>query len=208
MDIDDDGVEDILSGSWQGDIHWFRGTARRAYGKPAVLYEAQKRPEDKSGYTLLQSSSVAAVDWDGDKDIDLVVGNIHGEVMLLTNEGTRAEARFGEPKPVVVAGTPLVVRGRKAGVCIADWDKDGTMDLVVGSESSEVIWCRNSYDIGLAKPEVLVSGDPQYKTGYRAKPCVADWNDDGWPDLLVGNCESDGKGSETHGYVYLRLRKP
>ena len=41
--------------------------------------------------------------------------------------------------------------------------------------------------------------------GYRLRIHVTDWNENGKPDLLVGNCQKTRTGLT--GYVYLFLRQ-
>jgi hypothetical protein len=56
-----------------------------------------------------------------------------------------------------------------------------------------------------------VNGKSFKENGYRPKPWVTDWNDDGVPDLLVGTCQPtkkpDGSRGPTGGPVWLCLGK-
>jgi hypothetical protein len=209
VDLDGDGIEDIVSGSWPGDIYWFRGKGKREFEAGRILVPAQKVEGDSAGYSTLQSAAVAVADWDGDGLADLIVGNIWGKLYLLRNEGTKGAPKFAAPIALEADGEPINV-GQKAGPAVADWDMDGLPDLIVGSESGEVVWYKN---IGsrkkpvLAKARPLVAKVPEYKDGYRYKPFVVDWNNDGRPDLLVGYCkEKSADDRKTHGYVRLYLR--
>jgi hypothetical protein len=211
VDLDGDGIEDVISGSWPGDIYWFRGKGKRQFEAGRILVPAQKEANDRSGYATLQSAAVAAFDWDGDGLVDLIVGNIWGKVYLLRNIGTKRAPRFAAPVALEADGKPISV-GQKAGPCVADWDGDGRPDLIVGSEWGDVVWYRN---VGsrqkpvLAGARPLVPKVPEFKEGYRYKPFVVDWNNDGRPDLLVGLCkENQGGQRKTHGYVRLYPRKP
>jgi hypothetical protein len=211
VDLDGDGIEDIVSGSWPGDIYWFRGKGKREFEAGKILVGAKKDAGDRSGFATLQSAAVAAVDWDGDGLVDLIVGNIHGKVYLLRNTGTKKVPKFADPVALEADGKPINV-GQKAGPCVSDWDRDGRLDLIVGSEWGDVVWYRNvgSRDKPvLDKARPLVPKVPGFKDGYRYKPFVTDWNNDGRPDLLVGFCqEKDAGDRKTHGYVRLYLRQP
>jgi hypothetical protein len=147
------------------------------------------------------ASVVSAADWDGDGDLDLIVGNINGEVYLLPNEGTSKAYAFGKEEPLLTNGRPIRVPSR-AGPCVADWDGDGDLDLLVGADDGSVSLYRN---IGsrtsprLAAPLRLVEASrarygaqasKEAQRGSRSKICVADWNGDGKPDLFVGDLAS------------------
>jgi hypothetical protein len=209
-DLDGDGIDDLVSGSWPGDVYFFRGKGKREFEAGKNLVPAKKDPSGPAGYSTLQSAAVAAVDWDGDGLTDLIVGNIWGKVFLLRNEGTKRVPKFAEAVPLVADGKPITL-GQKAGPCVADWDRDGLPDLIVGSEYGDVVWFKNVGGPGkpkLDKARTLIPRVPEFKDGYRYKPFVADWNNDGRPDLLVGFCKEDaGKDRRTHGYVRLYLRE-
>jgi hypothetical protein len=157
-----------------------------------------KSTPEKPIYTTGCASAVHAVDWDGDGDLDLLVGNIQGEVDIIPNEGTAKSYAFGKQRPLQAGDKDLRVEG-DAGPFTADWDGDGDLDLLVGAGDGSVSLFRN---IGTTKApklsaaETLValgettygSGAPKKPTrGVRSKVCAADWNGDGKLDLLVGD---------------------
>jgi hypothetical protein len=86
--------------------------------------------------------------------------------------------------------------------------------LLVGSGAGDVFWYRNvgtSKEPALSSPVALLGQKDRNRyspeanqIGIRTKPCVNDWNEDGKPDLLVGDFGSGGSG--THGFVWLMLR--
>jgi len=240
VDLNGDGHMDLLSGSWPGELFFFKGGEGRSFAAPEMLKDKtgeiinigggiQERPgegilirgnvewESTDAGTFVTyhgkriestpekpisstgtASTVRAVDWDGDGDYDLIVGNIDGDVYLIPNEGTPTAYAFGKEKRLQAGGQPLHVNSR-AGPYAADWDGDGDLDLLVGSEDGSVTLFRNA---GSAKSPELAAGVqlvPPGKTEYgsqapkeprrgtRSKVCVADWNGDGKPDLLVGD---------------------
>src|SRR4029453_18742306 len=83
------------------------------------------------------------------------------------------------------------------GPFVADWDGDGLADLIVGSGDGSVSLYRNTGTAKapkLAAPVKLVSAGAMFDfipkepcRGMRSKVCVADWNGDGRPDLLLGD---------------------
>lgn len=163
-----------------------------------------------------RASAVTVADWDGDGDYDLIAGNIEGKLHLFTNVGKKKQPRFSSAEPLLASGEPAMVPGGDAGPFVADWDLDGKKDLIVGSGNGGIYFFRN---VGSSKKPILTSSlqlinphsfvqaaDPE-SVGQRAKVCVNDWNEDGMPDLLVGDFASNSVGQRYHGYVWLFLRK-
>lgn len=145
------------------------------------------------------ASAVSAADWDGDGDCDLIVGDISGNVHLLPNEGTPKAYAFGKDSQLEVDGEPLRSASSRVGPCVADWDGDGDLDLLLGAGDGSVSLFRNT---GTAEEPKLAPAQPLVPPGERASPseapaearrggrskvCVADWNGDGKMDLLVGD---------------------
>jgi len=209
----------MVSGSFPGEIYFFKGNADGTFAEPEKL-------TDKSGAVLKagRASAVAVGDWDGDGLPDLVIGTIDGGVFKVRNEGTKEKPVFGHPEKL-----NMTAREGDAGPCLADWDGDGKLDLLLGSGSGEVLLFRNngtknqpdwkdstvlvaSYRAtptgrpGQAKPS-----DPEFdhptRSGKRSKVAVVDWNGDGQPDLLVGDFSSAPE-RRFHGWVWVYLAAP
>jgi len=194
VDLDGDGRSDVISGSWPGEIYFFR---RKGDG----TFAAGQKLADKHGKTINVGSASAAfaVDWDGNGTIDLIVGNVLGEVYFIPNEGKGKTLAFGTPRQLEAGGQPIKVNGDAAPV-VADWDGDGKLDLILGTDEGSVLWYRN---IGTSRAPKLEAArtlvgksplgwgsDDQRQPGdwgLRVKPCVFDWDGDGRPDLLLGD---------------------
>lgn len=241
MDLDGDGIKDILSGSWPGEIFLFRGQRDGGFAPAEKLKDKQGNiinvgggvqesadsititgdaefKEDKDGYYVEYNgkvyrqtpqkqllltgcaSSVGVADWNGDGLLDLIVGDIRGYVSVYLNEGSKERFTFGKPTRLKANGKEIVVPHGDAGPCVADWDGDKLLDLIVGCGDGSVIFYRNvgtAQEPKLAEGEVLIPPakieyDPDKMSqeptrGVRAKVCVADYNGDGLPDLLVGD---------------------
>jgi hypothetical protein len=192
VDLDGDGRTDIISGSWPGEIYFFR---RRPDGKFAAGVPLKGR--DGKPINVGSASTAFAADWNGNGAFDLIIGTVAGDVWFIPREGK--ELAFGTPRRLEAAGTPIKVNGDAAPV-VADWDGDGRPDLIVGAEDGSVVWYRNA---GSAKEPKLEAARPLVGKspigwggddkrgprdwGLRVKPCVFDWDGDGRPDLLLGD---------------------
>jgi len=223
VDHDGDGIDDLLSGSYDpGDIWLFRGLGKGQYEKGRVLVDengvalvhhpvelvryhelkakANGEEDDPTVHARVASfgSWPAPVDWDGDGDLDLLIGSFGGRIYLRINLGTRKAPKYSGTSTEL----DLAVAHHAAPV-VADWDGDGAWDLVVGAADGSVTWFRNTGEPtapAFAKGQTLVAAKAdgkclrQYLTadqtaapGVRAQVCVADYDLDGKLDLLVGD---------------------
>jgi hypothetical protein len=210
VDFDGDGIGDILSGSWPGELYFFKGLGK---GKFAAAQKIKDRDgkEIKAG----SASTVFACDWRGTGRLDLLVGCIDGYVFLIPNEGTKDRPAFGKPQKLSAADKEIKVGHGDSHPIMADWEGTGKPGLLVGCGDGSVVFYRNggtrkepkleapvtlvvapkmNYDAlehwyGRLKRAfvTLVTAPKQPVRGSRAKVCVVDWNGDGRLDLLVGD---------------------
>jgi len=91
---------------------------------------------------------------------------------------TRAKVRDGQGLPVNV--------GLASSVSVADWDRDGDLDLIVGNIEGRVSWLPNES----LRDHQPVFGKPRHIMWFSTRdagPLVVDWDGNGIQDLLVGS---------------------
>ena len=221
MDINADGHADILCGSFSGVPQIILGN-EQGYSPPESLrdgdgntvliadfwnFESEQWDKAARAKSEGHCTSVEAVDWDQDGDLDLLLGDYYGgRLYLRLNEGTPQEPRFAaENQPVIVDGKPLVIEHGLSAPRVVDWNGDGRFDILCGGSKGGVYLFVNSGTDSqplFATQEVLINevddptnafvrkvpakdGQPTLPgSSYHIEP--VDYDGDGDLDLLVG----------------------
>lgn len=145
-DWDEDGLPDIICGSGDGYVYFFRNT--NALQAPSFAPAVKVRA---GGAELLVNQIVGGgtsptprsvprvVDWDGDGLKDLVCSSDSG-VFWCRNTGGNSGPALQAPERLFAPGlnglTPIVtavVPGARMRVCPVDWNNDGMLDLLLGN---------------------------------------------------------------------------
>jgi hypothetical protein len=196
VDVDSDGRTDVISGSWPGEIYFFRRTPSGDFAAGEQL-----KHDDGKVINIGSGTTPFLVDFDIDGDLDLVVGTVRGEIHLVPNNGGDFKKNaFGKSERLAAAGKPIEISSGEAAPAVVDWDGDGKLDLLAGAEDGSVVWFRNVGDAkrpefaavqALIKASPLGWGDDDRRRpgdwGLRVKICVTDFNGDGRLDLLLGD---------------------
>jgi len=211
VDYNNDGKKDLLAGDTRGQVWLFLNTGTDA---APVLAEGVRL--ESAGNTIVGSSSDKAsvmgvyskmhyADWNGDGLRDILIGHSSAkhDIVMYKNVGTKAEPKFAKPEPVELPGPTM----SRPSPYVFDWDADGTVDLLLGTESAVVYFCRN---VGTNKKPKLekarkldLVGDG-FDKGYRCRIDVADFNGDGKSDIIVGNRYRGVKPLGGNVWVFLR----
>jgi hypothetical protein len=171
VDLDGDGLLDLLVGSEDGRVALYRNTGKK--DRPVLTRQDGVLANVAVGRNAAPGVLPAGDDPAG----QLVVGSFAGNLFLYTREdGVRSlvyklqERRF-LGKAFGVSATPFA----------ADMDQDGVIDLLVGSDAGAI---QHFMSTGW-KPGADYFKGLKFPAG--ATPRLADINGDGLPDLFVGS---------------------
>jgi len=189
VDVNDDGDLDVVVGDQDGTLRYFENN-----GAGYTEVTGASNPfdgfvgETLGGAVPSTYTAPAAMDVDGDGDLDLVVGNNYGFIATVQNDGNGAWTQLldtanpfdGLRDPSFTDPTAL------------DVDGDGDIDMVVGSSFGDLYSFLND---GSGNFTMFGVGDAEnpfgtVSVGYFSSPAAGDVDGDGDLDLVVG--ESDG----------------
>ena len=138
-------------------------------------------------------------DFDQDGRVDILFGDWHGHVWFHRNLATEDVREFDLTgrKLRLASGSLLKVgpidkdlntdfnalQGARTTLTVADFDRDGRRDLVVGDTYGKVRYFRQSSDAdGMVFDDPVPLGD----LGIRLLVDAVDWNGDDWNDVIAG----------------------
>ena len=170
--------------------------------------------DTSTSFFPIDHSRIDVADWDGDGLFDLIVGDGVGSLRWHKNLGQAGQPEFDAPRIIFEDNGEPADAGWSAAPRAFDWDFDGDLDLLVGTERGGVIvFFRNNgtpqspslHREGLLQadgaaielPNAPVICDPNneiFTLDYYSVLDVVDWDGDGDQDLLAGGA--------TTGYIW------
>lgn len=189
-DFDGDGHTDILAGNKEGNLLFFKNTDNDAN----PVFSA---PTEYGNISVGQFSTPQYIDLDGDGQKDLVIGNRRGQLAYYRNISSTEIPSFefvtNELGGVDVRDADLSYFGYAVPCFFRN--NENELALFCINEQGKIVYFKNieenlesTFSVGLSEVfEVLDDVPYPIAEGIRGGVCVADFNHDGYPDLLVGN---------------------
>lgn len=201
VDINDDGLPDLIVADTYGFLWIFinkgePGAPRFTQGEFVPTY-------------LGWGSKIHLADWDGDRDLDVLVGTYYGDVAVLENIGTVRAPRFtrnmgvpryvmplyavdraGDRLPQIMLGKNPLLFGNYMSPWVVDWRGRGLNDLLLGEGTYSANSVRILFNSGSRNRPVFSEEQTfflAFGEGYEhLTPAIMDYNGDGISDLIVG----------------------
>jgi hypothetical protein len=190
-DFNGDGRLDLLSGSNCCDAGRVFVFLRNPNGTFADRHELRLKISDRDLFRTCPTPHL--VDWDRDGHTDLVMGQrlAHGKWQLDIGLGPLAGKTEVAVKQFEL---PAIPDARVPHFGFADWDGDGSIDLlaaVQGKEQQAIYWFRNTAIKGepkfAAEGRRLLTIPAPWRLGAFS---IVDWGQDGRLDLVVNRTKN------------------
>ncbi|MEA2124876.1 MAG: hypothetical protein QOI80_1658, partial [Solirubrobacteraceae bacterium] len=208
-DLNRDGRADIVLATSGGTVHAFggarlrelRGWPRHQRRAPHARAAARRIGTVRSGFL----ATPAVGDVTGDHRPDVVAAGLDGFIYGWSARGRRLKGfpyRIALKSPGHDELSTKLDAAIYASPALADLDRDGTLDIVVGA-ADQHIYAIDGRGRDLPGWPVLARDTPDGDvTKILSSPAIGDLDGDGHPDVVEGTAEVYGSTPNTEGRVY------
>ncbi|MFM2244139.1 MAG: hypothetical protein RL071_213 [Pseudomonadota bacterium] len=208
VDLDRDGVLDVVQATASGNIFALRGDGSPVPGWPVQTELLEEFDPAQPGNHLANPSfaaarparasvlgSPAAGDIDGDGAPEVIVGSLRGQLWAFHGDGSVLDGFPVAQDPVDRAGLGEQLRldeGFFSSPALGDLDQDGALDIVIGGMDGQVYAWRGDgsriegFPVLLQHPDSAADGVRQRTV---SSPAIGDLSGDGVPDIVIGSNE-------------------
>ncbi len=187
-DLDSDGDLDLLVGEQNGRLFYAQNTA--GAGQPLAFGPVQY---SYMNISIGQASIPRLIDLNRDGLMDLVVGERSGNLNYFQNQGTPTQPTFNSdfsvsPNIQLMGGVDTRVPGSTIGYA-APWflDYGQQVQVLTGTNTGRLEWYGDVLGNLTGTFSLIEETFAGLNAGSQTCPVMADWNNDGQLDLLVGN---------------------
>jgi hypothetical protein len=210
-DWDEDGLPDLLCGTSHNIVQWWKNVGSRerpeySYKGPlqsdGARLEVPQAPVEEDKWDIFKVdyyNQPWVGDWNGDGLPDLLTGGYTtGRIFYYrcTGRDENGIPELAYEGPLEAGGAPIDT-GWAAAPTAYDFDGDGLLELISGSWDFQGPPNPDKYllyyeNVGTKKAPVLerrpFPKQGEFPRGVIARATVEDFNRDGLPDLIVGDC--------------------
>ncbi|MBU2514066.1 VCBS repeat-containing protein [bacterium] len=180
-DLDNDKDFDMIVGESSGNLNYYENQGDSKQPNWVL------KTEELIFMTGIENSAPTLGDIDDDGDLDLLIGEKQGQIILVSNIGTPEKAEWKLADKTYFQ----IDAGSNSVPYLADIDKDGDLDLLIGNFAGRIVLYLNK---GTKTNPLFVLESTRFastKPLKNAVPTLFDWNRDEYYDMIIGS--DDGK---------------